>query len=112
MVILSTHIVDDVADLCARMAIICDGRIALEGTPDTLTEGLKGRIWRRVVEKDALPELQSRLKVISNRLKGGQTVIHVLSDTQPDTGFEPVAGGLEDLYFATLSERRRQPAAA
>lgn len=112
VVILSTHIVEDVADLCARMAIICDGRIALEGKPDTLTGELRGRIWRRTVEKEALPELQSRLTVISNRLKGGQTVIHVLSDQQPEAGFDAVEGGLEDLYFATLSERRRQPAAA
>ncbi len=112
VIILSTHIVEDVADLCARMAIICDGRIALEGTPDALTGDLKGRIWKRTVAKEALAELQGRFKVISNRLKGGQTVIHVLADQQPEAGFEPVAGGLEDLYFATLSERRRHSAAA
>ncbi len=112
VVILSTHIVEDVADLCARMAIICDGRIALEGTPDELIHALKGRIWRRVIEKEALSEFQSRFSVISNRLKGGQTVIHVISDSQPEAGFEPVEGDLEDLYFATLTERRRHPAAA
>jgi ABC-type multidrug transport system ATPase subunit len=110
VVILSTHIVEDVADLCARMAIISGGRIVQEGTPDTLTGTLKGRIWRRTVEKEALADYQSRLAVISNRLKAGQTVIHVLAGEQPEAGFEPVEGGLEDLYFATLSEHRRQPA--
>jgi ABC-type multidrug transport system ATPase subunit len=111
VVILSTHIVEDVADLCARMAIISGGRIVLEGTPDLLTEGLKGRIWRRTIDKDALADFQARLSVISNRLKGGQTVIHVLADSQPEAGFEPVEGGLEDLYFATLDGQRRQAAA-
>jgi ABC-type multidrug transport system ATPase subunit len=108
VVILSTHIVEDVADLCARMAIISGGRIVLEGTPDTLTHGLKGRIWRRTIEKEALADFQSRFAVISNRLKGGQTVIHVLADSQPEAGFEAVEGGLEDLYFATLDGQRRQ----
>ncbi len=111
VVILSTHIVEDVADLCARMAIISGGRIVLEGTPDILTEGLKGRIWRRTVEKEALADFQARLAVISNRLKGGQTVIHVLADSQPEAGFDPVEGGLEDLYFATLDGQRRQASA-
>jgi len=110
VVILSTHIVEDVADLCARMAIIAGGRIVLEGTPDALSGGLRGRIWRRTIEKEALADFQARFAVISNRLKGGQTVIHVVADTQPETGFEAVEGGLEDLYFATLDGQRRQAA--
>ena len=110
VVILSTHIVEDVADLCARMAIISGGRIVLEGTPDALTSSLKGRIWRKTIAKEALAEFQSRLAVISNRLKGGQTVIHVIADTQPEAGFEAVEGGLEDLYFATLDGQRRSAA--
>jgi ABC-type multidrug transport system ATPase subunit len=110
VVILSTHIVDDVADLCARMAIISNGRIVLEGTPDDLTRTLKGRIWRRAIDKEALGDFQNRFGVISNRLRAGQTVIHVLADQQPEPGFEPVTGGLEDLYFATLSADRRPSA--
>ena len=112
VVILSTHIVDDVADLCSRMAIICEGKIVLEGSPQELTGRLKGRIWRRVLGKDALADFQKRCSVISSRLRGGQTVIHVLAEQQPAAGFELVDGGLEDLYFATLTENRRQPAAA
>ena len=112
VVILSTHIVDDVADLCSRMAIICEGRIVLEGSPQELTARLQGRIWRRTVGKDALADFQGRFRVISSRLRGGQTVIHVLADQPPADGFERVSGGLEDLYFATLTENRRPPIAA
>jgi ABC-2 type transport system ATP-binding protein len=112
VVILSTHIVDDVADLCSRMAIIHEGRIILAGTPDELTGRLKGRLWRRSVVRDALAGLETRLHVISSRLRGGHTVIHVLADQLPEAGFEPVEGGLEDLYFATLTENRRLSAAA
>jgi len=106
VVILSTHIVDDVADLCSRMAIIHEGRIILEGGPDELIERLKGRVWRRIVATEALADLTTRFSVISNRLRGGQRVIHVLADQRPDDGFDEIKGGLEDLYFATL---RHQP---
>lgn len=112
VVILSTHIVDDVADLCSRMAIICEGRIVLDGSPQELTAGLQGRVWRRTVGKDTLADFQKRFRVISSRLRGGQTVIHVLADQQPADGFELVKGGLEDLYFATLTENRRPLIAA
>jgi ABC-type multidrug transport system ATPase subunit len=112
VVILSTHIVADVTDLCSRMAIIHQGRIIVEGGPQELTRRLKGRIWRRVVQKDALAEIQSRFSVISNRLNGGQTVVHVLADGSPGAGFEAVEGELEDVYFASLSESRSRLAAA
>ena len=112
VVILSTHIVDDVADLCSRMAILHEGRIILEGSPDLLTGRLKGRIWRRRVEHPALADFKSRFGVISTRLRGGQTVIHVLADEHPGDGFEPIEGGLEDLYFATLAQHRQSRAAA
>jgi ABC-type multidrug transport system ATPase subunit len=111
VVILSTHIVDDVADLCSQMAIIHEGRIVQAGAPDELMHGLQGRVWRRVVPKAALAEYQGRLEVISTRLRGGQTIIHVAADARPEAGFEPVEGQLEDLYFATLAENRRRPAA-
>jgi ABC-type multidrug transport system ATPase subunit len=112
VVILSTHIVDDVADLCSRMAIINEGRIVQTGAPAELLRALRGRVWRRVVNRAALADYQSRLDVISTRLRAGQTVIHVVADAPPEAGFEPVEGGLEDLYFATLAENRRTAAAA
>ena len=112
VVILSTHIVDDVADLCSRMAIINAGRIVQVGDPRELVQALRGRVWRRAVHKAALADYQSRLDVISTRLRGGETVIHVVADAPPEPGFEPVEGGLEDLYFATLTENRRAAAAA
>ena len=108
VVILSTHIVDDVADLCSQMAIINEGRIVLAGAPAELLQSLKGRVWRRAVPKTALADYQAKLEVISTRLHAGQTVIHVVADTLPEAGFEPMAGEVEDLYFATLSECRRR----
>ena len=107
VVILSTHIVDDVADLCPRMAIINQGRIVQTGAPQELTRALQGRVWRRTIESNQLAGYQQDMTVISNRLRGGQTVIHVLADSLPGAGFEPVEGGLEDLYFATLVQSRR-----
>jgi ABC-type multidrug transport system ATPase subunit len=111
VVILSTHIVADVTDLCSRMAIIHQGRIIVEGRPEDLTGSLKGRIWRRVVPKEALADLQQRYSVISNRLHAGQTIVHVLADRSPGAEFEAVDGGVEDLYFASVNESRRQAAA-
>jgi ABC-type multidrug transport system ATPase subunit len=107
VVILSTHIVDDVADLCSRMAIINEGRIVQVGVPSELMRTLRGRIWRRAIDKHALADYQARMDVISTRLRGGQTVIHVVADDAPEAGFEPLEGELEDLYFATLAESRR-----
>lgn len=107
VVILSTHIVDDVADLCSRMAIISEGRIVQIGAPQELTQALKGRVWRRLIDPAALSEYQAAMCVISNRLRGGQTVVHVLADDMPEPGFECVEGGLEDLYFSTLMHSRQ-----
>ena len=112
VVILSTHIVDDVADLCQRLAIIHQGRIIEIGAPAELTRTLAGRIWRKTVGKAEVAECQARLQVISTRLRGGETLVHVLADDLPEPGFAPVEATLEDLYFATLSQSRRQAAAA
>jgi hypothetical protein len=68
---------------------------------------LRGRVWRRAIDKHALADYRSRMDVISTRLRSGETVIHVVADAAPEGGFEPVEGGLEDLYFATLTESRR-----
>ena len=112
VVILSTHIVEDVADLCSRMAIIHQGRIVQVGAPAELTRTLTGRVWHKTVPKAELAGCRERLQLISTRLRGGQTLIHVLSDDCPEPGFEPVAPALEDLYFATLAQTRRDAALA
>ncbi|HVU29475.1 MAG TPA: ABC transporter ATP-binding protein [Sphingomicrobium sp.] len=106
VVILSTHIVDDVADLCPRMAVLANGRVQLEGKPGDLIAATRGRIWKKVIDRDDLEDYQGRYEVISTRLFAGNSVIHVLADDQPQ-GFEPVEGGLEDVYFSTLSTLRR-----
>jgi len=106
VVILSTHIVDDVADLCPRMAVLANGRLQLEGKPADLIAATRNRIWKKVIARKELEDYQSKYEVISTRLVAGNSVIHVLSDSPPD-GFEPVEGGLEDVYFSTLSTLRR-----
>ena len=106
VVILSTHIVDDVADLCPRMAVLANGRVQLEGKPGDLIAATHGHIWKKVVGRDDVEEYQQSYEVISTRLFAGNSIIHVLSDSQPE-GFEPVEGGLEDVYFSTLSTLRR-----
>jgi ABC-type multidrug transport system ATPase subunit len=112
VVILSTHIVEDVSDLCPRMAVLADGRIQLEGAPSELVGRLKGRVWKKTLAKNELDAVRARFEVIATRLFAGRTVVHVLSDSDPGDGFEPIAGGLEDVYFATLSAARRAPKAA
>ena len=102
VVILSTHIVDDVSDLCSRMAIISGGRVLSEGEPAEAMRSLEGRIWKRIVPKEQLAEYQKQHAVISTRLVGGKTVVHVLADARPDASFEPVPASLEDVYFSTL----------
>jgi ABC-type multidrug transport system ATPase subunit len=107
VIILSTHIVEDVADLCPRMAVLAGGKIQLEGAPSHLMDQLNGRVWKKTIDKEALEENRARHEVISTRLFAGKTVIHVLSDQRPGEGFEPVPGGLEDVYFSTLSASRK-----
>jgi ABC-2 type transport system ATP-binding protein len=106
VVILSTHIVDDVADLCPLMAVLANGRVQLQGKPGDLIAATRGRIWRKVIDRSELDDYQKQFEVISTRLFAGRSVIHVLADQQPE-GFEPVEGGLEDVYFSTLSTLRR-----
>ena len=106
VVILSTHIVEDVSDLCPAMAIICDGRIVREGAPADLIAQLEGRIWKKTIDKAELEDAKAAHQVISTRLLGGRTIIHVLADTDPGAGFAPVTGGLEDVYFSTLATTR------
>jgi ABC-2 type transport system ATP-binding protein len=112
VVILSTHIVDDVTDLCSQMAIIVAGRIVASGEPQRLLDAIRNRIWRSVIDKTHLEEARKRLDVISTRLRAGRTEIHVVADEAPAGAFEPVEASLEDLYFATLSKHRRAAAGA
>lgn len=106
VVILSTHIVDDVADLCPRMAVLAGGRLQLEGSPGDLIARTRGRVWKKAISHAELEEQGKNHEIISTRLFAGRTIIHVLADERP-LGFEPVEGGLEDVYFATLSTLRR-----
>ena len=106
VVILSTHIVDDVADLCPRMAVLANGRLQLEGKPADLIASTRGKVWTKTINHAELEKYQQDYEVISTRLFAGNTIVHVLSDTQP-AGFAPVEGGLEDVYFSTLSTLRR-----
>lgn len=106
VIILSTHIVDDVADLCPRMAVLAQGRLQLEGAPLKLIEETRGRIWSKTISRDALADHRERHDVISTRLIAGATIVHVMSDTDPQDGFELATGGLEDVYFSTLATLR------
>ena len=102
VVILSTHIVEDVTDLCPRMAIIAKGEVLLTGEPLKAIAAMKSRVWRKVVAKDVLARYQSDFNVLSTRLVGGRPVIHVYSETQPEAGFEQIEPDLEDVYFQRL----------
>ncbi|HEX4951843.1 MAG TPA: ABC transporter ATP-binding protein [Thermoanaerobaculia bacterium] len=110
VVILSTHIVDDVSDLCSRMAILAGGRVRLAGEPGEVVAGLAGKIWRRGVEKAELARWRAECEVLSTRLVAGQTVLHVWSDGDPGDGFEPVEASLEDVYFRSLGAGEAQAA--
>lgn len=108
VVVLSTHIVEDVSDLCPRMAIISKGEVLLTGSPAEAVEQLDGRIWKKVIERDRLDDYEREMRVISTHLWVGRTVIHVYADERPEAGFEPSSPDLEDVYFSTLkgSEER------
>jgi ABC-2 type transport system ATP-binding protein len=107
VVILSTHIVEDVSDLCPNMAIICDGRIVKQGAPAELMAAIRGRIWTKTIDSLQLPAVRARYQVINTRLYSGSTVVFIYSETDPGEGFRPSPGGLEDVYFSTLSDIRR-----
>ena len=102
VVILSTHIVEDVTDLCPAMAIMNKGQVLLTGKPVDAIAALQAQVWRKQVAKAALADYESRFTVLSTRLVGGHPVIHVFADSCPEAGFEPVAPGLEDVYFQRL----------
>jgi len=110
VVILSTHIVEDVADLCPRMAVLAAGRIQLDGAPAELIQRCRGTVWAKTIERNRLDEMKAAYEVIATRLFAGRTIVHVLSDQDPGNGFELVEGGLEDVYLSTLTRARRTAA--
>jgi ABC-2 type transport system ATP-binding protein len=107
VVILSTHIVEDVSDLCHRMAVLADGRVQVEGAPQQLMQSTRGRIWMKVIERGELARYREQYEILSTRLFAGRTVVHILSDRDPDNGFTTVDAGLQDVYFSTLARSRR-----
>ena len=111
VVILSTHIVEDVSDLCSRMAVISEGRVLLAGEPQRTIDELRGKVWRKVVAREQLAEYERDHLVIATRLAAGRTVIHVLADARPELDFDPVPPGLEDVYFSTLKSAPARDAA-
>ena len=112
VVILSTHIVEDVSELCTRMAIINRGEILLEGEPQRSIAGLEGRIWRQVIDRAALANIEREHPVISTKLLAGRTVVHVYGEQCPGRGFEQVEPDLEDVYFSAMAGHCRRPSGA
>jgi ABC-2 type transport system ATP-binding protein len=107
-VILSTHIVADVHELCSRMAIIANGRLLLEGAPMETLEGSKGKIWSKIVPTDEeLRAIETQLNVLSAHLTGGLHEVRVYSDSNPGEGFAPVNASLEDIYFLHLGRHNK-----
>jgi ABC-type multidrug transport system ATPase subunit len=102
IVILSTHIVSDVSDLCSAMAIIHEGRVRVAGNPSELVAELDGKVWRKSIAHDELARYRDRHQLISMRLFAGRTLVHVLNEQPPEAGFEPAVADLEDFYFATI----------
>lgn len=112
VVILSTHLVDDVAELCTHLAIISGGEVLRMGRPDDTIAAIEGRVWGALVPRDDLSAVTGRMEVLSTRLRRGDTVVHVYSDEPPGEGFEPVRPELEHVYFHTLRQHSEQPVAA
>jgi len=106
VVILSTHIVEDVRDLCTHMAILAGGKLCLTGEPEPLIARLRDMVWRKRVTREEVRELEGRLTVLSKRLVAGKPQLHVLSETSPGPGFEQVTPGLEDVYFHVLGQQQ------
>lgn len=102
IVILSTHIVQDVMELCTNMAIIHEGRVFFDGSPEQAVETLSGRIWQKSITKHDMPVYEQQYRVISNKLIAGRPLIHVYAGEHPGDGFEPVHADLEDVFFSKI----------
>jgi ABC-2 type transport system ATP-binding protein len=103
IVILSTHIVEDVKELCSNMAIINNGQVLYDGAPDAALKQLEGKVWEKAIAKSEIDDYQQRHQVISSKLVAGKPIIHILSDTDPDDGFRRTDADLEDVFFAKIS---------
>jgi ABC-type multidrug transport system ATPase subunit len=103
IVILSTHIVDDVRELCTKMAVMNLGQIVYQGTPQNALDELDGKVFQKMVLREELEIYAQQYSIISNKMVGGQPLIHVFSETNPETGFEPVYPSLEDVFFAKIN---------
>ena len=104
IVILSTHIVDDVRELCTKMAIMNAGQIVYQGTPQNAIDELYGKVFRRIVAREELETYANNYSIISNKMVGGQPLIHVFSETNPENGFELVNPNLEDVFFSRINK--------
>ncbi len=102
IIILSTHIVDDVRQLCNNMAVLHQGEVLLSGTPAEAIAVLEGKIWGKIINKKEFPEYQKNFNMVLSRLTAGKMLIHVFSEKQPEQGFEPARPELEDVYFSTI----------
>ena len=109
IVILSTHIVDDIQVLCNFMAIIHEGRILLSGQPETAINKLKGKIWKKIIDKQDIAEYDTHFNIIRSHLFGGNLLIHVWNEDRPDDSFEPEIPDLEDVYFSTIKNGTFSP---
>lgn len=103
IVILSTHIVDDVRELCTKMAIMNKGQIVFHGAPQTAIDELNGKVYQRVVEREELETYASNYSIISNKMVGGKPIIHVFSESDPQNGFELIKPNLEDVFFSKIN---------
>jgi len=106
VVILSTHIVDDVKELCTKMAVINKGEVLLEGNPLQAIDSIKGKVWKKIIDKASLPSYKQQYNVVSEKLIAGKPIIHILSEANPGEGFESVTPDLEDVYFAQIFGNR------
>ena len=104
IVILSTHIVEDVSDLCSRMAIISDGRVRLVGEPASLIKGLKKHVWSGLIDKKDYKSTKNDFQLISSKLYMGKVQVRILDNKKPLDGFEKTSPDIEDIYFATINE--------
>ena len=103
IVILSTHIVDDIRELCTKMAIMNEGQIVFQGNPQNAIDELNGKVYQRIVTREELEVFANNYAIISNKMVGGQPLIHVFSDTNPENGFELVKPNLEDVFFSKIN---------
>jgi ABC-2 type transport system ATP-binding protein len=103
IIILSTHIVADVTELCSNMAIMNLGKMVYQGEPQAVISELNGKVWQKIIERNEVADYQSNYTVISDKMVAGKPLIHVLSDANPGAGFESIAPGLEDVFFSKIN---------